>query len=83
MRQLLARCTASWDKASGEAPHTVPALFEYAKKGVPAAASALAQHAQDVGQIALALSAVVDSALIVLGGGVGQTRYWPKVSGRP
>jgi len=71
-RQLLARCTASWDKASGEAPDTVPTLFAYAQQGVPAAVSALAQHAQDIGQLALALTAVVDPALIVLGGGVGQ-----------
>ncbi|SFU11357.1 ROK family protein [Arthrobacter sp. ov118] len=71
-RELLRRCTSAWDPSFGPAPTTVPELFEHARTGTPPAVTALAQHANDIGQLALTLTAVVDPALIVLGGGVGQ-----------
>jgi predicted NBD/HSP70 family sugar kinase len=71
-RELLRRCTSTWDPGFGPAPATVPELFEHARAGTPPAVAALAQHANDIGQLARTLTAVVDPALIVLGGGVGQ-----------
>jgi predicted NBD/HSP70 family sugar kinase len=72
-RSLLARCREAWDDADGPAPASVPELFLQAEQGAAVARQALAQHAEDIAQLALTLGAVVDPALIVLGGGVGQS----------
>lgn len=73
--QFLRRWNSTWDNKYGPSPATVADLFAYAVQGVPAAAAALEQHSRDIGQLALALTAVLDPALIVLGGGVGQNPH--------
>jgi predicted NBD/HSP70 family sugar kinase len=70
--QFLHRWKSTWDSGQGPAPVTVAELFDYASAGVPSAVEALDQHSRDVGQLALALAAVLDPSLILLGGGVGQ-----------
>lgn len=73
--QFLDRWVSTWDSQYGPAPATVADLFSYAAEGVPSAVAALDQHSRDIGQLALALTAVLDPALIVLGGGVGQNPH--------
>lgn len=73
--QFLDRWTSAWDIRQGPAPTTVAELFDYADAGVPIAVAALDQHSRDIGQLALSLAAVLDPALILLGGGVGQNPY--------
>lgn len=73
--QFLDRWTSTWDVRQGPVPTTVAQLFDYAGAGVPRAVEALDQHSRDIGQLALSLAAVLDPALILLGGGVGQNPY--------
>jgi predicted NBD/HSP70 family sugar kinase len=72
-RSLLARCREAWDDDEGPAPASVPDLFLRAEQGARVAQRVLAQHAEDIGRLALTLGAVVDPELFVLGGGVGQS----------
>lgn len=73
--QFLNRWTSTWDPRQGPAPTTVAELIDYAGAGVPMAVEALDQHSRDIGQLALSLAAVLDPALILLGGGVGQNPH--------
>ena len=70
--QFLERWTSTWDSKRGPVPGTVEELFNFAAAGVPEAVAALEQHSRDIGQLALSLTAVLDPALVLLGGGVGQ-----------
>ena len=69
-QSLLLRVRAAWP--TGDAPTTVPEIFERAAQSDPTAVQMVATHARDIANIALSVAAVVDPALIVLGGGVGQ-----------
>jgi predicted NBD/HSP70 family sugar kinase len=70
--QLLVRCQNAWSDAEVAAPTSVPELFDLAGRGIEDALRFVNQHALDISQLALTLAALVDPALIVLGGGVGQ-----------
>ncbi|GGL98429.1 ROK family transcriptional regulator [Nakamurella endophytica] len=67
---LLQRAHETW--TDGAPPPTVPALFELAASGHRGAVAVVQAHARDIANAALAVVAVTDPALIVLGGGVGQ-----------
>ncbi|MBT2588501.1 ROK family protein [Arthrobacter sp. ISL-95] len=73
--QFLDRWTSTWDVRQGPVPTTVAELFDSAAAGVPTAVAALDQHSRDIGQLVLSLAAVLDPALILLGGGVGQNPH--------
>jgi predicted NBD/HSP70 family sugar kinase len=71
-RELLRRCRQRWPEQAAPAPADVPELFDRASAGEPAAQEIVREHAEEVGKLAVALAAVLDPALLVLGGGVGQ-----------
>lgn len=70
--RLLERAHDAWRPGSTDPPRTVPELFAAAADGDPVARRVVDQHADDVGQLALTLAAVVDPGIVVLGGGVGR-----------
>jgi predicted NBD/HSP70 family sugar kinase len=67
---LMARVLAAWP-AGATPPTDAAGLFELAAEGVPAAVRFVDEHAEEVGRLAVAIAALVDPGLIVLGGGVG------------
>ncbi|MCU1670695.1 MAG: Sugar kinase of the family, may containing an N-terminal domain [Blastococcus sp.] len=71
-RELLRRCRESWPAQAPPAPVDVPQLFERAGAGDQFAEQVIQEHAREIGKLAVALSAVLDPALVILGGGVGQ-----------
>lgn len=70
--RLLERAHEAWTSDAGDPPESVPELFAAAERGVAEARRVIDQHADDVGQLALTVAAVVDPGLVVLGGGVGR-----------
>ena len=71
---LMRRCAENWPAADGPVPADVPALFQAAADGVRPALRLVDQHARDIGRLVVAVMAVVDPGLFVLGGGVGQNQ---------
>lgn len=71
---LMRRCAQAWSAADGPVPADVPALFQAAADGVRPALRLVDQHARDIGRLVVAVMAVVDPGLFVLGGGVGQNQ---------
>ncbi|MCW2938491.1 MAG: hypothetical protein JWN00_1476 [Actinomycetia bacterium] len=71
---LMERCAASWPGHSGPAPEDAEALFDAATRGDADARRMVDGHSRDIGRLAVAVLAVIDPGLIVLGGGVGQNQ---------
>lgn len=69
--ELLRRCHEGWH-GSEPPPTDVPELFDRAAAGDKFSERIIREHAREIGKLAVALSAVLDPALVVLGGGVGQ-----------
>lgn len=67
---VLAEARNRWSSQS--APGSTPELFQLASAGDDTALDVVRRYAHDVGNLALAISAVIDPEMIVLGGGVGQ-----------
>lgn len=68
--ELVKRCQARWP--DGAPPRSAAALFAAAVGGHAVAVEMVAEHARDIGQLAVNLMTVFDPELVVLGGGVGQ-----------
>ena len=71
---VMERCAASWPSHSGPAPEDAEALFDAATRGDADARRMVDGHSRDIGRLAVAVLAVIDPGLIVLGGGVGQNQ---------
>jgi len=71
---MMQRCAAGWPDSDGPPPLDPPALFEAARAGVRQALRVVDEHARDIGRMVVAVMAVIDPGLVVLGGGVGQNQ---------
>jgi predicted NBD/HSP70 family sugar kinase len=71
---LMERCAASWPPHAGPPPDDPEALFDAAARGDADARRMVDVHSRDIGRLAVAVLAVIDPDLIVLGGGVGQNQ---------
>ncbi|MBE3014452.1 ROK family transcriptional regulator [Microbispora sp. NEAU-D428] len=68
---LLLRAAAAWPASEGEPPTSAEELFRRAGEGCPPAQRAVTEHATQVGRLVVAVVALLDPGLVVLGGGVG------------
>ncbi|HTJ71371.1 MAG TPA: ROK family protein [Actinospica sp.] len=69
---LMRRVGAVWRAGDGPLPGDPEAVFALAAEGHARAAELVAQHAGEVGKLAVSLSSVLDPGLVILGGGVGR-----------
>ena len=69
---LLRRCRVHWGTSDGPPPRTVEDLFRRATEGSKTAQAILDEEADGIANLVLALEAVVDPALVIVGGGIGQ-----------
>lgn len=70
--QLVERARSAWPNSAGPPPSTSKDLIDQAHEGVEPCLEVVKNHAFDVARLAMLLCGVLDPALIVLGGGVGQ-----------
>ncbi|MEU6411973.1 ROK family transcriptional regulator [Microbispora sp. NPDC046933] len=68
---LLLRTAAAWPASEGAPPTSAEELFRRAGEGCPPAQRAVTEHATQVGRLVVAVVALLDPGLVVLGGGVG------------
>jgi predicted NBD/HSP70 family sugar kinase len=71
---LMERCAASWPARARPAPADAVALFAAAAEGDANARRMVDEHSRDIGRLVVAVAAVLDPRLVVLGGGVGQNQ---------
>jgi predicted NBD/HSP70 family sugar kinase len=71
---LMDRCAASWPARARPAPADAVALFAAAAQGDANARRVVDEHSRDIGRLVVAVAAVLDPPLVVLGGGVGQNQ---------
>jgi predicted NBD/HSP70 family sugar kinase len=71
---LMERCAASWPARARPAPTDAVALFAAAAQGDANARRMVDEHSHDIGRLVVAVAAVLDPRLVVLGGGVGQNQ---------
>ncbi|MBP2330500.1 putative NBD/HSP70 family sugar kinase [Kibdelosporangium banguiense] len=68
---LLRRVRARWSAEHGQVPESAHALFDLAEQDHSLAKVLVAEHAREIGKLAVSVCAVLDPGLLVLGGGVG------------
>ncbi|AQZ62354.1 Transcriptional regulator/sugar kinase [[Actinomadura] parvosata subsp. kistnae] len=69
--QLLRRAVAAWPGSEQPRPSSAEELFQRAAEGHAPAQRAVAEHAAQLGRLIVAVVALVDPGLVVLGGGIG------------